>query len=146
MNRDKKKSFNKEKLMENLKYDTYVRLAPSKIHGVGVIAIKDIPVDTNPFMITGKTFIDYKSIPLNGNEISELPKSVKVLVKDFIISDRGLYHIPYNGFNSLDLSFYLNHSNNNNLDIVDSQSDYLEFISNRKIKKGEELTINYKSY
>ena len=38
---------NKNKL--NLKNNVYCRISRSKIHGVGVIAIKDIPKGINPF-------------------------------------------------------------------------------------------------
>lgn len=41
----------------------------------------------------------------------------------------------------------MNHSDKPNIDIiVKNNSEYLEFISNRLIKKGEELTINYNVY
>jgi hypothetical protein len=36
------------KLIENLN-NTYVRIMPSKIHGVGVFAIRDIPKGICPF-------------------------------------------------------------------------------------------------
>jgi hypothetical protein len=39
----------KDKLLHNLEDDTYVRLRPSKLQGVGIFAIKDIPKDVNPF-------------------------------------------------------------------------------------------------
>lgn len=39
----------KEKLVLNRLENVYCRLAPSKIHGVGVHAIKTIPKGTNPF-------------------------------------------------------------------------------------------------
>ncbi len=39
----------KEELIKHLKNDVYCRLGVSKISGIGVIAIKDIPKGTNPF-------------------------------------------------------------------------------------------------
>ena len=41
----------------------------------------------------------------------------------------------------------MNHSDNPNIDIVEVKgSAYLSFVSNKVIKKGEELTINYNAY
>ena len=48
--------------------------------------------------------------------------------------------------NSLDISFYMNSSKNNNIDLIETKSEMIEFIANRDIKEGEELTINYQGY
>ncbi|ARF11243.1 SET domain protein [Klosneuvirus KNV1] len=137
----------KKQLLNNLKYDTYCRIGISKIHGVGVIAIKKIPKGTNPFMLTNKKGIKYDLIELSKKEIDRLPKNVKKIVTDFIaIDDNGNYPIPYNGPNSLDPSFYMNHNDKNNIDLIETKSEMLEFIANRDIEEGEELTINYKDY
>lgn len=42
----------KKVLLKNLQNDIYCRIKPSKKHGVGVFAIKDIPKNTNPFKTT----------------------------------------------------------------------------------------------
>jgi len=47
----------------------------------------------------------------------------------------------------LNISYYLNHSDKPNLDIVEMEgSNYLGFVANRIIKEGEELTIDYSKY
>lgn len=141
MNKNKK-----QKLLANLKNDVYCRIGVSKIHGVGVIAIKDIPKGTNPFIINNTFCKDYKAINITEKELNSIPVEVKKMVKDFIAPGKnGKYSIPYGGMNSLDISFYLNHSINNNIDIYDDdQCEFVIFITNKFIKKGEELTINYK--
>lgn len=137
----------KSQLLDNLKHDTYCRIGVSKIHGVGVIAIKKIPKGTNPFMITNKKGIKYDLVKLSKKEVDGLHKNVKKIVTDFIaIDEDGNYPIPYNGTNSLDPSFYMNHNKNNNIDLVETKSEMLEFIANRNIDIGEELTINYRDY
>jgi SET domain-containing protein len=71
------------------------------------------------------------------------------MINDFIEPEENCYYIPENGLNSLDLTFYLNHSANNNLGIVDDDVDndgYSSFVTLRHIRKGEELLINYKDY
>jgi len=137
---------NKKQLMKNLKYQTYCRLGVSKIQGVGVIAITDIKKGVNPFNMTGDKCPNYRVVTFTEEEVEKLPQHVIKLVKDFISPTDGLYQIPLKGFNSIDITFYLNHSKNNNLDIVESNCVYLEFVTNRLIKQGEELTINYDNY
>ena len=138
---------NKKQLLQNLKYDTYVRLQASKIHGIGVFAIKDIPKGTNPFMVTNKQGIKYNNIDFSESEIKKLPEEIQEYLKALFFPDgNNIYSIPYNGLNSLDISFYLNHSKNNNLNIVPNNTDFLEFITNKNIKKGDELTIDYNHY
>lgn len=44
----------KQKLLKHLENDIYCRIGVSKISGVGVIAIKDIPSGTNPFKTLSK--------------------------------------------------------------------------------------------
>lgn len=137
----------KELLFTNLNYDTYCRLAPSHIHGVGVVAIKNIPKGTNPFMLPGKKCKIYNTIEFTKKEINKLPIEIQKLIKDFIApSENKTYFVPKDGLNSLDMSFYLNHSENNNVDIIQSKCEFYEFITNRDIKIGEELTINYQIY
>lgn len=137
----------KQDLLNNLTYDTYCRIGVSKIQGVGVIAVKDIPPGVNPFMITNKECVLYKTFNIKEVELKDVPKPVTELVKAYFVPDElGQYTIPENGLNSLDISFYLNHSKNNNLDLIQTNCEYTEFISNKLIKAGEELTINYKNY
>ena len=40
----------------------------------------------------------------------------------------------------------MNHSKKPNINLVEGKSEYLEFITNKTIKVGEELTINYSQY
>lgn len=135
----------KNKLIHNLE-QTYVRLSPSPLQGVGVFAIRDIPKGVNPFQMANK--MNYRSIKCTKSELSHLHPSVKKMIHDFIEPDGNSYHIPENGLNSLDVSFYLNHGDDNNLAIIENgdNDDYMSFITLRPIKKGEELLIDYKDY
>lgn len=137
----------KKQLLDNLKNDTFCRIGVSKIHGVGVIAIKDIPKGTNPFKISSNVCQVYDSIYLSEKEINQLNPNVTKIVKDFIAPNaNGKYSVPYDGLNSLDISFYMNHSLKNNIGVIDDQCEFVLFITNRLIKKGEELTINYNDF
>jgi SET domain-containing protein len=136
----------KSKLIKHLENDIYCRIGVSKISGVGVIAIKNIPKGINPF----KTLSTEKEkiIELNTNDIKKVDNQVKKILNDFFGSDKkNRYDILASGPNNINISFYMNHSDKPNIDIVPSKKDdYLVFISNRNIKKGEELTINYNVY
>ena len=128
--------------LDNLKHDTYCRLKCSKVHGVGVFAIKDIPRSTNPFK---KVYTQNKAVCILDTEIRKLDPEIRKLVKDFTQKeDDGKWYVPLSGFNSMDISFYINHNDHPNLAMVNGVEDLVMFKANRNIKKGEELTINYK--
>lgn len=63
------------------------------------------------------------------------------MINDFYVIQNEKVYIPSCGLNKIDISYFMNHSENNNITTNDGNI----FITNRKIKKGEELTWNYKS-
>lgn len=136
----------KQKLINHLKNDIYCRLGVSKIAGIGVIAIRDIPQGIDPY----KNLFNHKEevIELTNNDIKDVDNNVKKVLKDFFGSDKvKTFDVLYYGPNYLNISFYMNHSNTPNVDIVDTPGkEYLGFVTNRPIKKGEEMTINYNEY
>ncbi len=137
----------KNKLLDHLQNDIYCRLGVSKIAGIGVFAIKTIPKGVNPFKILSKD--NDKIIELNDDDIKNLNKNVKKIVNDFFGQGDKIkkYDVLASGPNNINISYYLNHSNEPNLDIVEIEgSNYLGFVANRIIKEGEELTINYSKY
>jgi len=130
----------KKQLINNLTNDVYCRIMPSKIHGVGVFAIKDIPKGIDPFKTTNN--IKYNSIELYDQDIKDLDINVKKMLDDFF--GKECTYVPLNGLNSLDISFYMNSTENPNIDTIDDEkSEYFVFRTNRDIKKGEELFIKY---
>src|SRR3989344_4289152 len=129
----------KKKLLESLK-KTYCRLKPSRIEGVGVFAIRDIPQNINPFLKEEKP----SWIKLREEELKQLPKEVLEMIDSFFVIEKSKeVEIPQNGLNGMDVSFFLNHSRNRNMKTDDSGYNFLTL---RKIKKGEELTVNYGTY
>lgn len=59
-----------------------------------------------------------------------------------LIYEDGGWWIPKAGLQKLDMSYFLNHSDNANM-----ESDELgNFTATRDIKSGEELTSNYNQY
>jgi SET domain-containing protein len=137
----------KNKLLDHLQNDIYCRLGVSKIAGIGVFAIKTIPKGVNPFKILAKD--NDKIIELNYDDVKDLDKNVKKIINDFFGQGGKLkkYDVLASGPNNMNISYYLNHSDKPNLDIVEIEgSDYLGFITNQIIKEGDELTIDYSKY
>lgn len=123
-----------------LLHNTYCRLQPSSIQGVGIFAIRDIPAGTNPF--AGAILPD--SYLFTKDELTDLPEEVKTMVNDFFVADQdGLIDIPEYGLNGIDVSYFVNHSKTPNL-ITHDESE--TFVASREIKKGEELTVDYSTY
>lgn len=134
---------NKSKLIKHLENDIYCRIGISKVHGVGVIAIKDISKGINPFKSLSTQ--QDKIIKLTDADLKNVDSNVKKIVNDFFGNKDG-YDVLYYGPNYINVSYYLNHSDKPNLDLTSGKSEYYEFVTNRKIKKGEELFINYNLY
>ena len=102
-------------LLKNLKNDVYCRIKPSKRHGVGVFAIKNIPKNKNPFRITGENCIKQRVLNIKREDVNKLDKEVKKMVEDFYHEQDGIFGIPYRGLNSNDISFYMNTSKKPNI-------------------------------
>lgn len=129
----------KQIILEKLK-NTYCRLMPSKIAGVGVFAIRDIPAGINPFKGANEPeWIEFKM-----SELKELDKEILKMVDDFnVIEKDSTVLVPECALNGMDISFFVNNSDNPNLKTEDGG---FNFITLRKIKKGEELYVSYETY
>lgn len=129
---------NKKKLIRLLQ-ETYCRVKRSSIDGVGVVAIRDIPAGTNPFIGSNNP----EAYTCTQKELSNLHPEVLRMIEDFLpVNKDGTIDIPVNGLNSLDISFFLNTSKSPNV----ATSDGVFFKTARDIKKGEELTADYSTY
>lgn len=117
-------------------YGVFTRLMPSKIHGVGVFAIKNIKKGTSIFGADdgGVTWIDER-------KLKALKGESKKLYEDFAVYKEGRCGCPTT-FNQLTPSWYLNESKTPNLSC---ERDY-KFYAARNIRSGEELTVDYSKY
>jgi len=134
---------------ELIKNNTILHNDSNNISGVGVIAIKNIPNGTNPFKIINNKNKTDNIITLDADDVSKVNKNVVKIIDDFFGSGnkKKIYDILESGPNNINISFYMNHSNKPNIDIIeDNTSNYYGFITNRKILAGEELTIDYSKY
>jgi SET domain-containing protein len=129
---------NKEELLKELTSNSFVTIKPSPIEGIGVFAIRDIPLGCrNMFSkpTPGDTWIS-----LTKAEVEALPRHARALVENYCLFDRTCYFVPDHGFKKIDLSLFLNHSDAPNIMSV-NDGDYFEALQD--IKTGEELLIDY---
>lgn len=130
--------------MKNKKYphdNVYARLGISKIHGVGVIAIRDIPKDTNIFK-NDLTKISW--VPKEEIDNSKIELELKRFYYDFCILKDNKYGVPEN-FNSITPGWYINEPRLGEESNVYPDKNY-NFFARKNIKKGEELTVDYSSF
>ena len=139
----------KQNLLENLREQVFCKVGRSDINGVGVIAIKDIPLGATVFNFSNYRPERDELVDISEKEAESLSVEVLELIKSYTaMSHLNTYAIHENGLNHLNLGYYLNHSDNPNIRIhIDENTkeyQYANFIAIKEIKKGEELTENYK--
>jgi len=139
----------KVRLLNNLKNETYCAIGKSEVHGIGVIAIRDIPSGTNPFKLPNHV-VRSEIIDISPEDVEDFPEEIQDRIKDFFVkAPHGLYPVHVNGLNGINISFYLNHSEEPNVGFDDNTKIYgnkfRPFMTLREIKKGEELVWDYKA-
>jgi SET domain-containing protein len=128
----------KRKLLANLS-KVYCRVQPSKLHGVGVFAIRRIPKGINPFEIP----IPVEMATLTAADLRALPAGIRTMIRDYVVKQDEGYVLTTLGFNLLELELFVNHSNTPNLVFDEDEGCYR---AARVIKPGEELTGNYDQF
>jgi SET domain-containing protein len=115
----------------------FARLRPSKIHGVGVFAIRDIPNGTYIFTRSNSNMV---MVDICDIEVQE--PAIKELYDDFCIIHGSKYYCP-DSFNNLNVEWYLNESKENPNVKCDANFD---FYALRDIRRDEELTVDYSTF
>lgn len=83
----------------------YARIMPSKIHGVGVFAIRDIPKGTRLFDKDDSELVWMKKSDL---DLAELPRGIRQLYDQFcIIKDKGQTYGCPRSFNLMTVALQL---------------------------------------
>lgn len=129
----------KKELLQLLQKHTYCHIKRSKIHGVGVFAVKNIPKGINPFKHANKVAWH----GLEKKDVSKLDTKIVRLLYDFFSVQGGTLWVPDSGLTGMDMSFYMNTSKKPNIKTVDNGEI---FVSARLIKTGEELTVDYGTF
>jgi len=128
-------SSGKQTLLANLR-KVYCRVQPSKLHGVGVFAIRRIPKGINPFEIP----IPVELVSLTAADIRALPRGIQQMIRQYVANQDGEYVLTTFGFNLVELEYFVNHSPNPNLLFDEDDGCYR---TARVIASGEELTGDY---
>jgi hypothetical protein len=116
--------------------DVYARIGRSRIHGVGVLAIRDIPRGTRLFR--GE---DERVVWVRRGAICRLPTELQRLYTDFGMAWGRRIGVPRT-LNMLSVGWYLNHSERPNVEAGEDG----RFHALRRIRKGEELTADYRTF
>ncbi len=128
-------AIDKARILKHLETEVYCRLGVSRIHGIGVFAIRDIPKGTQPLV----SLLKIKEFSFSKKEIKKLPTSVQKEVRMFCYYNNDEHLIPSIGLNAMNMAFYMNHSKNPNIKYLKNNT----LLSLRKIKAGEELFFDY---
>lgn len=144
-------------MAKHIENDIMTRLSVHKINEetsiVGVYAIRDIPAGTYPFQtLLGHCFAENPIVELNKD--SPEIQQVRDFLDEFFLGTQdktsgnsGTYALPILGPNSINVSYFLNHSDNPNISVTTVPNcDYSVYITNKNITKGEELTIDYNDF
>ena len=124
----------KAKLLKHLKSEIYCKIGVSKIHGVGVFALREIPKGATP--LRGPR--QQREIKIKIKEIDAFPKPLKNYINGFCFVDEDAIFIPSDGLNAMDMAAYLNHSKTPNLRF---RKDGI-LVAVKKIRSGAELFID----
>ena len=114
----------------------YARIGLSRVHGVGVRAIRDIPAGTLVFR--GESG---RVAWVSRAWVRRLPKALRSLYEDFGIVSGDRLGVPPS-LNRLSVGWYVNHSDRPNVEAGDDG----RFRALRRIRKGEELTADYRTF
>jgi hypothetical protein len=128
-------------LVQQVLGDCYCRLRPSAIHGIGVFAIRDIPRGKNPFGLLAR-YARPGYVRITQDELDALPYGLARTICTLFVPTDGTMYLPTCGTNLVHLLAYLNHSAKPNLRTRDGWN----FFTRRRIREGEELTVDYHSY
>lgn len=114
----------------------YARIGTSRIHGVGVRAIRDIPAGTLVFHGESE-----RVVWVSRAAVRRLPKAIRALYEDFGMVSGDRIGVPPT-LNMLSVGWYVNHSDRPNVEADDDA----RFRALRRIRKGEELTADYRTF
>jgi SET domain-containing protein len=100
-----------------------------------VFAIKNIPKGIEPL----RALIPNDEVKFTHKEVKELPRSVQKEMQMFCYYDDKHFYVPRSGMNAINMGIYLNHSKSPNVQYKKNG----QLVTLRRIKKGEELLMDY---
>jgi SET domain-containing protein len=121
-------------LIRDLIDNIYCRVAPSKIHGCGLIAVRNILAGTSVIRTLRKR--SWVWLPIAYDLIDP---GVRKMLVDFCPFVNGNARLQKGGLNDISIDYFLNHSDDPNCHFIKD-----ELIAIRDIQTEEEVTVNYK--
>ncbi len=121
--------------MANL-HNYCVKLAPSKVHGIGVFAIRDILKDT---VVMAFSYRNFPCVEIHKDRLKKelMPEVYKQIVKNWSETPTTVL-VPLNVNQQLHYVNFLNHSENSNVQYLEEK-----YLAKRNILKGEEILIDF---
>lgn len=122
--------------IQELNNTIWCRLGPSTIHGVGVIAIRNIPKGTKITNYNINTMYPAKRYSIPTNRMKEIKPPIRKLIMDrmMFVSSKTIFSFRSPNSEAC-LQSFMNHS--------DTPNTHLGVITTKNIKKGEEITENF---
>lgn len=114
----------------------YARIGLSRVHGVGVIAIRDIPARSLVFEGESE-----RVVWMSRAAVRRMPKAIRSLYEDFGMVWGDRIGVPPS-LNMLSVGWYVNHSSQPNVEAGEDG----RFRALRRIRSGEELTADYRTF
>ena len=109
---------------------------------MGVFAIKNIPSGVCPWSTANHHIPEGITTLIRPEELNTLDETVSQALQDYNLkSSYGLFISPYE-LDIFHITQFLNSSEDPNLDFLVKKEG--EFITNKEINTGEELTVDYK--
>ena len=155
----------KSSLLDHLRHRSFVKLSPSRIAGVGVVAVRDIPPDTDPFLPPNSHLLQPEPpcITVHAAELAALPSAVRSQLATFFAAlddprdptgaarlrdaTGGLvYGVNATGMERLDASWFLNHGEEPNVRYCEAAEAgaFNGYVTTREVLAGEELLTDYR--
>ena len=137
LNTISQKADNLNRVLHNIRENTWARIKPSKVQGVGVFAIRKIPKGTSLFPETN-THFEF----ITWNQLGHVSPAIRKMIHDFFVDNDFGFWCPNHSLNQLNISFFLNHSPRPNC----FHNESGEIFAIKDISIGMELTLNYADF
>lgn len=122
---------------EILNNTIWATIKPSKIHGIGVFAIRDIPIGTQLTTNTLETEHIDLFLPITEDQFKKIIPEIQEIILDRMLYEKDQFNFVINPNAEILLQSFMNHGDNPNTN---------GRVALRDIKKGEELTEDFRPY